>query len=254
MDKARFKNKAVIVTGGASGIGKATATAFAQEGADLVLADYNHAGALEVATQLTRDHSVSIYANQYDAGDAESCRKMIDQAVGKLGRLDVLCNIAGIMASGHFEDFAEEDWERMLRINLSGVFYTSQRAVRHLLATKGNIVNVASAAGLVGVAYSTAYCASKAGVIGMTKSIAVEYASRGVRVNSVCPGGVNTPMNDSTTFPEDVDISLLMRHAPKTGVMCEAEDIARSILFLASEDARNITGIQLSVDGGQTAG
>ena len=248
------ESKKVLVTGAASGIGKATAEAFANTGADVVVADYNIDQAEEVAKHLIAECGVNAFAVEYDAASADSCRQMVDRALEKLGQLDVLCNVAGIMSCGHFADYEEEAWERMLRVNLSGVFYVTQRAIQALLENKGNIVSVASAAGLLGVPYTAAYCAAKAGVIAMTKSLAVEYAARGVRANAVCPGQVNTPMDQSTTYPDNIDVKLLMRGVTKTGLISEPEDIANAIVFLASDASRNITGIALSVDDGHLAG
>lgn len=246
--------KYVLVTGGASGIGKATAAAFAQQGADVVVADFNIEQAETVAAALSELPEVNAFAVQYDAAEPESCRTMVDQALAKLGRLDVLCNVAGIMDTGHFADYEEDAWERVLRINQSGVFYVTQRAIAALLESRGNVVSVASAAGLLGMPYSVAYCAAKAAVVSMTKCLAVEYAARGVRANVVCPGQVKTPMNQTTTYPDNIDVQLLMRNMTKTGMVSEPEDIANAILFLAADSARNITGAVLNVDDGQLAG
>ena len=250
----RFAGKTVLVTGAASGIGKATAERLAGEGADLILADINMAGVQAVAAAIAHANPAKVTAQAFDAGDAAACRALIDQAVAAHGRLDVLCNIAGIMDWGPFAAFSDARWERMIRINLSSIFYLTQQAMPHLLKTKGNVVNMSSDAGLMGIAYTTAYCAAKAGVIAMTKSLAVEFAAAGVRVNAICPGGVNTPMNTGNPFPDGVDHKLLMRHWPKLGALAEAEDIAAAVAYLASGDARQITGIALPVDGGQAAG
>jgi NAD(P)-dependent dehydrogenase (short-subunit alcohol dehydrogenase family) len=250
-NKLRFQNKVVIVTGAASGIGKATAQRLAAEGARLVLGDVNVEGAQATADLLheRNDHVVA----GFDAGNAASCRAFIAEAAEKAGRIDMLCNIAGIMDWAPLDQFTEERWERMMRVNLSSHFYLCQAVMPHLVATKGNIVNISSAAGLVGIAYTTAYCAAKHGVIGLTKSLAIEFASAGVRVNAICPTGVKTPMT-SGAFPEGVDVSLLMRNASKMGDMIDAEEVAGAIAYLGSEDARSVSGIALPVDGAQTAG
>jgi NAD(P)-dependent dehydrogenase (short-subunit alcohol dehydrogenase family) len=256
MKVQHFAGKTVVVTGGASGIGKASAARFAAAGANVVIADVNADGADGVARQLAAGHGVKTLALGFDAGDAAACRAMIDGAVAAFGRIDVLCNIAGIMDWGPLDQFTDERWERMLRINLSSLFHLSRHAMPHLVRSKGNIVNMASAAGLVGIAYTTAYCASKAGVIAMTKSLAVEFAAAGVRVNAICPSGVKTPMHTQNAFPEGVDIDLLMRNAPKMygGELSEADDIAASVVYLASDEARYISGVALAIDGAQTAG
>jgi NAD(P)-dependent dehydrogenase (short-subunit alcohol dehydrogenase family) len=200
---------------------------------------------------------VKVTAVLFNAAEAASCRSLVDAATEAMGGLDVLANIAGIMDWGPLDSFGEERWERMLRINLSSVFHLCQRAMPHLVQSRGNVVNMASAAALLGIAYTTAYCASKAGVVALTKSLAVEFAARGVRVNAICPGGVRTPMNaGAASFPEGVDVSLLMRHSSKLDGLdfCEPEDIAAAVLFLASGEARFASGTILSVDGAQTAG
>lgn len=256
MEKQRFAGKTVIVTGGASGIGRATAAEFAAAGADVVVADVNADGGDMVARMIAAEYGVKTLALAFDAGDADACRAMIDSAAEQFGRIDVLCNIAGIMDWGPLDQFTDARWERMLRINLSSLFYLSQQVMPHLVKTKGNIVNMASAAGLVGIAYTTAYCASKAGVVAMTKSLAIEFAAAGVRVNAICPSGVKTPMHTQSAFPEGVNIDLLMRNAPKMygGELAEADDIASAVLYLASAEARYVSGVALAIDGAQTAG
>lgn len=253
----RFDGKRILVTGAASGIGKATAERLAAEGATLVLADLNAEGVRAHAESLARQQGVKAYPVAFNAADAASCRQLVDTAVDHLGGLHVVANIAGIMDWGPLDSFGEERWERMLRINLSSVFHICQRAMPHLVRSGGNIVNMASAAALVGIAYTTAYCAAKAGVVALTKSLAVEFAAQNVRVNAICPGGVRTPMNSgAASFPEGVDVSLLMRHASKLKGLdfCEPQDIAHAVAFLASDDARFASGTILSVDGAQTAG
>jgi NAD(P)-dependent dehydrogenase (short-subunit alcohol dehydrogenase family) len=258
MNAERFSGKRVLVTGAASGIGRATAERLAGEGASVALADYDIDGARKVASGIARAHGVDAVALPFDAADAASCRQMVDAAAAELGGIDVLCNIAGIMDWGGFLEFPEAAWERMLRIDLSSVFYISQRAMPHLVASRGNIVSIASAAGLTGLPYVAAYAAAKAGVIALTRSMAVEFAPHGVRVNAIAPGGVNTPMHARNTNPVGIDPETMKkigeRHWPKLGELCEADDIALAIAYLASGDARLVTGIVHIVDGGQLAG
>lgn len=249
----RYQGKVVIVTGAASGIGRATAVRLASEGAKVVCADLNEAGAQTVADSLGGNGAPHL-AFGFNAGDAASCRDMIAKAAQAAGQIDMLCNIAGVMAWGPVHRFSEDEFDRVVRINLSSLYYLSKAVMPHLLSTKGCIVNMSSAAGLVGIAYNSAYCASKAGVVAMTKSMAIEFAAAGVRVNAICPTGVKTPMTGELDWPDDMDPTLLMRNASKMGDMIDAEEVAAAVAFLGSHDARSITGIALPVDGAQTAG
>ena len=247
----RYQNKSVIVTGAASGIGRATAVRLAHEGAKVICADINASGAQVTADSLAGGPHLAL---GFDASNAKSCRDMVSKATQWAGKLDMLCNIAGIMVWGPVSRFSEEDFDRVLRVNLSSLYYLSKAALPSLLETKGNIVNMSSAAGLVGIAYNSAYCASKAGVIAITKSMAIEFAASGLRVNAICPTGVKTPMTGTLEWPDDMDPALLMRNSSKMGEMIDAGDVAASVAYLGSEDARYVTGIALPVDGAQVAG
>jgi len=250
----RFEGKAVLVTGGASGIGKATAERLASEGATLVLADRNLDGARAAATAISAAHGTRALAMEFDAGQASECYRLVDAAVAALGQLDILCNIAGIMHWAKAEEFEDEWWDRVLRVNLSAVFHLSKHALPALCASRGNIVNMASTAGLAGIPYAAAYSASKHGVIGLTRSMAVEFADRGVRVNAICPGAVLTPLIASSALPEWADRRHFARLAPKTGKASDPSEIAAAVAYLASAEACNVTGTILAIDGGQTAG
>lgn len=248
----RFHNKVVLVTGAASGIGRATAEQFAAEGAALLLCDINRAGLDELAQTLALGPE-RLQVRELDVSDSAACAQAVEAAVQAFGQLDVLCNIAGIALAKHFTDTSDAEWRRVQSINLDGVFYLCRAAMPHLIASGGNIVNMASSAGLVGQAYSAAYCAAKAGVVMLSKSLAIEYAARGVRVNAICPGGVKTPLAAGFEMPAQADAALFARMSPLLP-MAEPQDIARSIAYMASDDARFMTGAALSVDGGQTAG
>ena len=152
----------------------------------------------------------------------------------------------------HLHEVTDEFWQRMIAVNLSGVFFMCQAAMPHLLQTKGNIVNMASSAAIVGQVYNAAYCASKGGVNMLTKALAVEFASRGVRVNAVCPGGVNTALTQSFRVPENPDLALFSRLSSLVQPMAEPGEIAGAVAYLASDEARFITGDSLTIDGGQT--
>ncbi|MXO74380.1 SDR family oxidoreductase [Altererythrobacter aerius] len=245
-----FAGKRIVVTGAASGIGRATAIKFAAEGADLVIADINQAGLEETAGMLAR----TARAVPYDAADFDSCRALI-AAAAEGGPIDVLANVAGMLAWGPTLDFDEALFEKIVRVNLTSVYCLCRAALPHLIESKGNIVNTASTAALQGIAYTVAYAASKHGVMGITKSLAVEFASKGVRVNAVAPGHVDTPMGNSAPPAGDVDWALVMRNSPKlVDGTCAPSDIAETIAFLASERSRKTTGAILNVDGGQLAG
>ena len=152
-------------------------------------------------------------------------------------------------------DAAVEDFERILKVNTTSVFALCQAALPHLIKSKGNIVNTASTAALQGIAYTVAYAASKHGVAAITKSLAIEFAHHGVRINAICPGHVNTPMGNAPPPPGDVDWSLVMRNAPKLeNGSCDPEDVAALFAYLASDEARKITGSLFTIDGGQLAG
>lgn len=247
-EAGRFSGKRALVTGAASGIGKATAILLAGEGAILTIADRDAEGLARTLEQIGAGHR----AASFDAADNSSCRDLVVNAAAD--GLDMLCNIAGFLDWGASEDFNEERFERVLRINLFGVFALCRAALPHLVKSGGCVVNMASTAGLTGIAYNTAYSASKHGVVGLTKSLAAEFAARGVRINAVCPGHVDTPMGNKAPPEGDIDWKLVMRAAPKLkDGSCDPEDVARAVAYLASEDARKITGTTLVIDGGQLA-
>ncbi len=256
MTKKRFDGKAALVTGAASGIGRASAERLGAEGAALILADYDLKGAEAVAEGIRKEHGVSAKAIRFDAAQPASCRDIVDQSVAALGKLDILLNIAGVFEWNHFTDFADEAWDRIINIDLNSLFHLSKRAMPHLVATKGNIVNASSTAGLKGQAYCAAYCAAKHGVVGLTKSLAIEYAAKGVRVNAVCPGGIQTPLSEKVPWIQTYDPQLLALLSSKMngGAMVGPQEVATLFAFLASDDAGYITGATYLVDGGQLAG
>ena len=244
-----FQGKKVLVTGAAGGIGRACAIRFAADGAQVTIGDINEAGLRETASMMAGNPRVQ----PFDAADFDSCRALVEAAAPD--GLDVLCNVSGVLKWGPSTEFSVEDFERILRINTTSVFVLCQAALPHLIASKGNIVNTASTAALQGIAYTIAYSASKHGVAAITKGLAIEFASKGVRVNAICPGHVNTAMGNSPPPPGDVDWALVMRNVPKLAEgTCEPEDIAELFAFLASEKARKITGSLFTIDGGQLAG
>ena len=192
-------------------------------------------------------------AGRFDLTRREECVGAVDAAVGAWGRLDVLGNIAGVSQFHLFEEMPEEAWNTMLAINVSAVVFTSQAAIPHLLEAKGNIVNMASVAGLIGQAYTAAYCATKGAVVQLTRALAMEYVETPLRVNAVAPGGVETPLNTKLEFPEAMNWKLARRYMGWRG-MAKAEEIAAAVAYLASDEARFVHGEVLSIDGGVAAG
>ncbi|OCC25127.1 short-chain dehydrogenase [Croceicoccus estronivorus] len=245
-----FDGKKVLITGAASGIGRATAIHFAAAGAQVTIGDINAAGLEETAGMMAASPNVV----PYDASDFDSCRALV--AAAATDGLDVLCNISGMMKWGPSLDFSVEDFEQVMKVNTTSIFVLCQAALPHLIESKGNIVNTASAAALQGIAYTIAYSASKHAVAAITKGLAIEFAAKGVRINAICPGHVDTPL--AATPPpqnDDVDWSLVMRNSPKLlDGMCDPADVAEMFAFLASDRARKVTGALFSIDGGQVAG
>jgi meso-butanediol dehydrogenase/(S,S)-butanediol dehydrogenase/diacetyl reductase len=241
------------VTGAASGIGRATALRLAAEGAHVFAADRDEAK-LADAVAAVRAAGGEAHAHPLDVADPAACRAAVVACLARYGALDVLANVAGVMYWGHLTDVSEADWTRTLGVNLSGVFFLCQAAVPALLERRGVIVNVASAAGLKGQAYTAPYCVSKAGVVSLTKCLAVEYAKRGLRAVALCPGGVNTPLTVAVKLPEGADTSLFQRLMPLSFPIAEPEEIAAALAYLASAEARFVNGAVFSIDGGQTAG
>jgi NAD(P)-dependent dehydrogenase (short-subunit alcohol dehydrogenase family) len=247
----RFSERVAIVTGGGSGIGRATCMCLRSEGARVAALDVNLAAAAETAAEIRRAGGTGM-ALPCDVSDPTSVAAAVAAVLRALGSPSVLCNVAGIQEYGHAEELSFATWSRIIGVNLTGTFLMSQVTLPHLLQTRGSIVNVASLAGIMGLPYDAAYCASKGGVVMLTKALAKEFSSRGVRVNAVAPGGVETPMGD-IPFPADAAPEV-MQLIPRTPMgWCTPEEIAAVIAFLASEDARKLTGVVVPIDGGMTA-
>ena len=247
----RFDNKVALVTGAASGIGRATAIRLAAEGAAVFLADINQDGLAETVAALPAGSSSATF--ELNVTDSAACAAAVEACVSTMGKLDILCNIAGIAICDNLTNITDEQWHRAVGINLDGVFFMCRAALPHLLQSRGNIVNMSSSAGLVGQAYNSAYCATKAGVLMFSKSLAIEYGKQGVRVNAVCPGFVKTPLSANFNMPEDVDMDLMAKLMPLSEG-AEPGEVAASVAYLASDEARFVTGIALPIDGAQTAG
>lgn len=248
-----MKGKAAIVTGAASGLGKGTALAMARAGADVCIVDRNEAGLQDTAQEVTAA-GVRCHVHSADLAKAEVCREVVDAAVEAFGRLDALCNVAGVIYFNHTTDMPQADWDTTIAVNLSAPFFLSQAAIPHLLERDGAIVNVSSVATHIGEAYCAAYCASKAGLTNLTRAMAMEYMHKPIRINEVAPGGMMTGIVSSMmNVPDDLDKSLMDRFRPLRGLV-EIEDVADLITFLASEGARGYHGACVTIDKGLTAG
>ncbi len=248
----RFDGRVVLVTGSASGIGQATAYRFAEDGATVVCTDVNGEGAEATAATIVAKGGAAA-ARHCDVSDPAAADAAIAVTVADHGKLDVLANVAGILQFGHATELGIEEWNRVIGVNLTGTFNMIRPALPHLLESRGNVVNVASSSGLHGQPYGAAYSASKGGIVMMTRALAVEFAKKGVRFNAVCPGGVDTPLVANMTMPDDVEGFLIARMELVRGQFAPPSDIASVLCFLASDDARYMTGAAVPVDYGMTA-
>ncbi len=247
-----FTDKRVLVTGASRGIGKATAAAFLGHGAKVAV---NGSSAETTARAIEQLGGGAIVAGPGDVATKAGCDAVVGAALDGLGGLDVLINNAGVFESGLVEDVDEAAWDRMIDINVKGVFFCTRAAIGALRAAGGNIVNTASVSGLIGHPDSAVYCASKGAVVNMTRALALEFAPA-VRVNCVCPGAVDTDMMRQGLAPgPEVEAALAESRAwHPLNRIATAEEIAAAMLYLASDDARFVTGAALAIDGGAAAG
>ena len=251
----RLQDKVALITGGTSGIGEAVAELFAREGAKVVITGRNESRGQAVTARIIGSGGQAIFVRT-DVRKAAECKRAVDETLRSFGRLDILFNNAGVFFPHTVLECSEEEWDLQIDINLKGTFLMSKYALEPMLAQgQGVIINNSSGWGLVGGDKAAAYCASKGGVVLLTKAMAIDHGRQGIRVNCICPGDVDTPM-----LPEDARLRGLDWKTYLAG--CEnrpmgrigtPEEIAKAVLFLASDDSSFMTGAALVVDGGGTA-
>ena len=241
----------VLITGASSGIGAATAIEFAEAGWNVMAAGRDEGRLEEVA-----DVSENIATWAGELLDAEDCDELIAETLDEFGAIDCLVNSAGVLSRGNAEETSDEDWRETLTVNLDVPFYLSRAAMPSLLKTEGSIINISSFWGLRAGPKALAYCASKGGLIQLTRAMALDYAADGIRVNAVCPGGVDTPMLAEGAADADTDVdtflSMVAEHSPNKRI-ADPGDVAALVLFLASDAAKHITGTAIPIDGGLQA-
>ena len=249
MEDGIFQDRVALVTGAGSGIGRATAELLSRQGASVACADINLDG-LDQTVSKIRESGGSAAAIECNVADSKAVDAMVQACVSEFGKLNILANVAGVLAIEHTHLTDDAVWDRVLGINLNGTFYASRAAVPHLLESdESAIVNVASLAGLMGQAYCAAYCASKAAVVNLTRVMGVEYLKRGLRVNCVCPGAVSTPLIQNFAPPENADLELIKRLS-LGAQSAEPKEVAEAISYLASPSAKSINGVALPLDHG----
>jgi NAD(P)-dependent dehydrogenase (short-subunit alcohol dehydrogenase family) len=251
----RLKERVALITGGTSGIGEATALLFAAEGAKVAITGRSEKRGAGVVERIRERGGDAIFL-QADVSLADDCRRAVDETVRAFSRLDVLFNNAGVFYPQTALECSEREWDEQIDVNLKGTFLMSKFALPAMIAQKrGVIVNNSSGWGIVGGDHAVAYCASKGGVVVMTKAMAIDHGAQGIRVNCVCPGDVETPMLPLDAKMrgmkwEDYIAGCASRPLGRVGTV---EEIAKAVLFLASDDASFMTGAALVVDGGGTA-
>ena len=242
-----LKGQIAVITGGARGIGRAIAEVLADAGATIIVADLNAEGAQATAAEIAQTKGVPAEGVGGNVAKAEDCAALIEGVAKRYGRIDILVNNAGITRDKLLARMSEEDWQMVLNINLNSVFFCSKAAARIMAKQRsGRIISIASVVGIMGNAGQCNYAASKAGIIGFSKSLAREVGSRGVTVNCIAPGFIATAMTE--VLPDDVKAKLM--EAIPLGRLGLAEDVAQAALYLASPGAAYVTGMVLQVDGG----
>jgi NAD(P)-dependent dehydrogenase (short-subunit alcohol dehydrogenase family) len=253
----RLEGKVTVITGAGSGIGQATALLFAREGARVVVADVDERGAEETVRQVVASGGGAV-ARIVDVADPQQAQRLADETATDFGRIDVLFNNAGISGVGTLHDTALELWERVMRVNVTGVFLVSKHVVPHMIEQRaGSIINMSSAIAEIGLANRASYAASKGAVLALTRSMQVDYAPYGIRVNALLPGTIHTAfvekyLRESYESPEEG--LAVIRKRQLTAELGRPEDVASAALFLASDESRFVMGSALYVDGGMRGG
>jgi len=258
----QLEDRAAIVTGGSSGIGRSIALEFAREGADVCVADVRHDPKDVEETEPTAEKAADLPGEaifrETDVTDPGSVQSTVADAADAFGGLDVLVNNAGIARDGMVHEASEDDWHDVVEVNLSGAYRCAKAAMPHIRESEhGRVINVASQMGFVGFGESAAYCASKGGLVNLTRQMAVDYSPEGVTVNGICPGPIKTSMtrdesNDAAWYEDESKLDQY-EEMVLTPTIGQPEDIGRAAVFVASEDARFMTGHNLVIDGGYVA-
>jgi NAD(P)-dependent dehydrogenase (short-subunit alcohol dehydrogenase family) len=246
----KLEDKIIVITGAASGIGKACAILFAREGAKVVIADINVAGGKKVEREIKNFDQEAFFV-KCDVTKPSQIKNLIEAVLKKYKNIDILINNVGIYLHGRVEKMRERDFNRLIDINLKGPFFCSKYVIPIMKKKKsGIIINISSGLGIVAEPESPAYCASKAGLINLTRSMALEYTKYGIRVNCVCPGPIDTPLLRKS-FPNKKGLENYIQNHTLVRRLGEPEEVAKVILFLASEDSSYVIGSTYSVDGGE---
>jgi NAD(P)-dependent dehydrogenase (short-subunit alcohol dehydrogenase family) len=246
----RLSGKTVVVTGGGSGIGRASALHCGRQGARVVVADIGSESANATTKQISEEGGESL-AVQSDVSDTDQVQRLVRQAVERFERLDVLVNCAGIAVRNPVAEQDEASWDKVMQVNLRGVFLCSKYAIPHM-RRGGSIIHISSVVGLIGVRNRAAYSATKGAIITLTRNMALDYAGHGIRVNCICPGFTETGMTAALFADPERKRRLTALHP--LGRLGTPDDIAHAVVFFASEEASWITGHALAVDGGFSAG
>jgi NAD(P)-dependent dehydrogenase (short-subunit alcohol dehydrogenase family) len=251
----QLDGKVAIVTGGASGIGRATALLFAREGAAVAIADVNQNAGQSVADEIARAGDRAIFES-VDVTSAADCRRLVVRSIIEFGRIDILFNNAGIIRRATVMDLPEEDWDRVMAVNVKSIYLLSREVIPHMEKQgAGSIINTSSGWGLAGGAKAVVYCASKGAVVLLSKAMAIDHGPR-IRVNCICPGDTDTRMlrAEAAQLGEDADHFLADSAKRPLGRVGSPEEIAQAVLYLASDASSFVTGTTLVVDGGGLAG